>query len=112
MSKIILGKTSEIPRGTSRTYVKNGKKILVANCDGQFIAYENFCPHMGGALRSHGGCKIKCSWHGAEFDTKTGVTTNEVVPGGTLKPMTVSVEGDSLYWEPAVGEKSPYADDF
>jgi len=84
---------------------------LVANCDGQFVAYENFCPHMGGALRGDGACKIKCTWHGAAFDAKTGETTNEVVVGGKLKPMTVTAEDDSLYWEPSE-ERSPWANDF
>jgi len=112
MAKLLLGKTSEVPPNGARTFVKHGKKILVVRVDGGFVAYDNFCPHMGGALRSDGTAKLKCGWHGATFDARTGEATNEVIPGGTLDKLTVSVEGDDLYWEQPDGVKSPWADDF
>jgi len=112
MERIELGKIAEVEPGKSKTFVKHGKKILVANLAGKFVAYENLCPHMGGALRSGGSDKkFTCGWHGAQFSMETGEGLTEDMIGNKLKPMTVVVEGDTLYWEPGE-EKSPWADDF
>lgn len=112
MPRIELGKTAEIEPGRSKTFVKHGKKILVANVAGKFVAYENLCPHMGGVLRSGGSDKIfTCSWHGARFAIESGEGVSEDMIGNKLKPMAVIAEGDTLYWEQGE-ERSPWADDF
>lgn len=110
--RIELGKTEEVPEGRSKTFVKDGKKIIVANISGRFVAYENFCPHMGGALRSGGGeKKFTCGWHGSQFDIASGAGLTEDMVGTNLKTMDVVEEGGVLYWAPGE-EKSPWADDF
>lgn len=107
----LLGKIDEVPPGRSRTYVTAGKRILVVNVGGEIKAFENFCPHMGGAMR-YDGKRITCSWHGAQFDAKSGECRGGPALGSSLKPLVVRVEGDALYYEPTAGEKSPWADDF
>lgn len=110
MPKIPLGKAAEVPSGKGKTFVTLGKKILVVSVGGAFKAYENFCPHMGGALRCGGEKNLTCDWHGAQFDVQTG----EAILGaeGTrLKPMTVVEENGDLYWM-REEEKSAWADDF
>ena len=99
MTRILLGKTEEIPSGRAKTFVQSGKKILVANADGAFVAYENFCPHMGGALRSYGDCRLQCTWHGAVFDAKNGEAISGIAEGSRLKPMPIVVEDGAIYWE-------------
>jgi nitrite reductase/ring-hydroxylating ferredoxin subunit len=111
MVKIFLGRTADVPLGKSKTFVSGGKKILVANVGGTFKAYENFCPHMGGAMR-YDGKRLVCGWHGAQFDPTTGDAKGGVAEGTKLKPMTVVAEGDSLYLESEGVAKSPWADDF
>ena len=112
MARIEIGKTSEVEPGRSKTFVKHGKKILVANVGGKFVAYENFCPHMGGALRSGGSDKVfTCGWHGSRFSMETGEGLSEDMIGSALKPMTVIAEGDTLFWEQGE-ERSPWADEF
>lgn len=112
MPRIEIGKTTEVPVGRSKTFVKHGKKILVANVAGKFVAYENLCPHMGGALRSGSDeKKFTCGWHGSQFAVATGEGLSEDMIGSKLKPMIVIAEGDTLYWE-QVEERSPWADDF
>jgi nitrite reductase/ring-hydroxylating ferredoxin subunit len=112
MERIVLGKIEEVPSGAAKTFVKHGKKILVANTDGRFVAYDNTCPHMGGVLRRGGGeKKFTCGWHGATFSVETGEAINDVAYGTKLKPMTVLVENGELVWEKSE-ERSPWADDF
>jgi nitrite reductase/ring-hydroxylating ferredoxin subunit len=111
MAKIFLGKIEEVQDGRSRTFVKNGKKILVTNIGGNITAYENFCPHMGGALR-YDGKKIVCSWHGACFNAATGIATANIDEGAKLTPLTVVVEAGALYFDDSSVQKSPWADDF
>ncbi len=111
MPKILLGKTTEVPVGKSKTFVKSGKKILVANVAGVFKAYENFCPHMGGSMR-YDGKKIVCSWHGACFEAATGAGKENIAEGSALTPFSVSVEGDSLYLDEESLPASPWANDF
>ncbi len=110
MTRILLGKVAEVPPGRGKTFITQGKRIIVANIAGVFVAYENFCPHMGGMVRYDGEKKMTCGWHGAQFAAATGENISGA-DGQRLKPMTVIAEGDNLYWERA-GEKSPWADDF
>lgn len=111
MAKIFLGKIEEVPPGKSRTFVKAGKKVLVTNVAGTIVAYDNFCPHMGGALR-YDGKKIVCSWHGACFNPSTGIATANIDEGAKLTPLTVTLEAGSLYFDDGSIAKSPWADDF
>lgn len=110
MSRILLGKAADVPPGRSKTFVAHGKKVLVSNVKGTFIAYENLCPHMGGAMR-YDGERIVCSWHGAQFAPATGISTGNITEGSKLTPLEVVVEGEDLYYVPAQ-VKSPWADDF
>ena len=111
MPKLLLGKLDEVPPGKSKTFVTHGKKILIANVGGVIKAYENFCPHMGGAMR-YDGKRVVCSWHGAQFNPLTGDSIAGITEGSKLKPMTVAVEGDGIYFDTNDLPRSPWADDF
>jgi nitrite reductase (NADH) small subunit len=110
MQKILLGKAGDVPPGRGKTFVAHGTMIVVANHDGELHAYENKCPHMGGAVRYDGERKLVCSWHGAQFEAATG---DNIVgaEGQALRKMTVVVEGEDLYWMKEE-QRSPWADDF
>ena len=65
---------SEIPIGTMKKIILNGKEILVAYVEGNFYAIGSKCTHMGGDL-SKGvleGNIVKCPRHGSRFDVTTG----------------------------------------
>jgi nitrite reductase/ring-hydroxylating ferredoxin subunit len=111
MPKTLLGKASDVPVGKSKTFINAGKKILVCNVGGVIKAYENLCPHMGGAMR-YDGKKIVCSWHGACFEAATGVGKENIAEGSKLTTFTVTAEAGSLYLETEGIPKSPWADDF
>jgi nitrite reductase/ring-hydroxylating ferredoxin subunit len=64
-----------LPRGVLRRFtLPNGDEIAIYNIDGEFYATDNFCPHRGAALSDGAICGhvIECSWHGWQFDVRTG----------------------------------------
>ncbi len=67
--------TSDIPPGTKKTVFVSGKKIAIANVDGEFFAVDDSCTHQHCSLGTSGfldGSAIICSCHGAQFDVATG----------------------------------------
>lgn len=64
-----------IPEGELRVVRIENKKILLANHDRKFYAFEKNCPHMGhpledGRINPYG--EIVCSLHTYRFDLATG----------------------------------------
>ena len=65
----------EIPNGTKKTVMASGKRIALANVDGDFFAIDDTCTHQQCSLGTSGfldGSAIICSCHGAQFDVTTG----------------------------------------
>lgn len=66
---------SEISIGTKKTVIVLGKKIAIANVDGEFFAVDDTCTHQHCSLGTSGfldGSALICSCHGAQFDITTG----------------------------------------
>jgi 3-phenylpropionate/trans-cinnamate dioxygenase ferredoxin component len=104
MSLTEVCKTSQVAPGTMKAFQVEGKKILIANIDGNYYAINNACTHMGGDL-SKGtldGQIITCPRHGSRFD----VTTGKSISGPKIAFLRlttkdeiayeVKVEGDSI----------------
>lgn len=57
----------------------NGKRLLLANAEGQHYVVDEMCSHEDYSL--YLGCikdrRIKCSLHGSFFDLETGAPTVE-----------------------------------
>ncbi len=74
-----------------------GKRILVANVNGQYYAIGNTCTHRGCTV-SEGiltGDKVQCPCHGSTFNVRTG----DVVKGPAKKPepsFKLRVDGDQI----------------
>jgi nitrite reductase/ring-hydroxylating ferredoxin subunit len=109
--KVYLGKTSEVTPESGKTFVVQGKRILVINDRGVFRAFVNVCPHMGGVCRFD-GAKVYCSWHGATFHKETGVAHDEITAGAGLECLQLIVDGEMMHVELSEKAKSPWADDF
>lgn len=65
----------EIAPGTKKTVMVSGKRIAIANVDGDFFAIDDTCTHQQCSLGTSGfldGSAIICSCHGAQFDVTTG----------------------------------------
>ena len=88
----------EIPSGTKKTVMVQGKRIAIANVDGEFFAIDDTCTHQQCSLGTSGfldGSAIICSCHGAQFDVMTGAALS--LPATVdLKTYETSVEGDTI----------------
>jgi nitrite reductase/ring-hydroxylating ferredoxin subunit len=65
---------TEVPPGTAKQVIINGRKVGLYNRDGKVFALDDTCPHRGAPL-SEGECdetSVVCPWHGAAFDLATG----------------------------------------
>jgi nitrite reductase/ring-hydroxylating ferredoxin subunit len=104
-----------------RRFVSIGdKEVGVFYVDGEFVAYENRCPHQGGPVCkgrvlgrveavlgpdqrvveerfSDTDLHLVCPWHGFEFDLKTGVCPAD--GRFRLKAETVVEQGGEVYLE-------------
>jgi toluene monooxygenase system ferredoxin subunit len=74
----------------------HGKRVLVANIDGQVVAYENRCPHLGLPLSegSLDGSRLICGGHQWEYDLGAGLGINPA--SARLIPVPVLVERDVI----------------
>jgi nitrite reductase (NADH) small subunit len=114
MPEINVGPASAFADPGRKLIESGGVEIGVFKLGGEFFAYENVCPHIGGPAcqgkiiakveevvaedRTSKGLEfsktkinVVCPWHGFEFDIRTGRH-----PGNAryrLKPIKVRVEG-------------------
>ena len=115
----------EVSVGSVNDFQDPGRKIIgfenfevgVFKLDGEFYAYLNQCPHMGGPVCqgkmiakveeviaedktskgmafSKTKLHIVCPWHGFEFDIRTGVHPGN--PKARLRKIKVAVEGGDV----------------
>ena len=66
-------KTSDVPPGQMKVVNLGGEEIAIANVDGIYFAFGNFCPHEGGPLGEGEleGTAVTCPWHFTVFDVTT-----------------------------------------
>jgi 3-phenylpropionate/trans-cinnamate dioxygenase ferredoxin subunit len=69
-----VAEVSEMPVGTLKKVVLQGKEVLLANVDGVISAVDSICPHLGGdlSLGTLEGPVLTCPRHKAKFDVTTG----------------------------------------
>ncbi len=69
----------ELKPGQMKKVEVNGKKLILANADGDYYLVDEMCSHEDFSL--YLGCirdrSIKCSLHGSYFDLKTGEPLEE-----------------------------------
>ncbi|RNJ76611.1 MAG: non-heme iron oxygenase ferredoxin subunit [Nitrosopumilus sp. D6] len=99
MARILAGKISDITPGKMTKITADGKEILVANIDGSYHAIDDTCTHSGASLSegSLEGCTVKCGWHGAEFDCKTGKMSKFPAKIRDLTQYSTIIESDSIF---------------
>ena len=90
-----VAQVDEIPVGIMKSFVVEGKQILVINYDGNYYAIGGKCTHMGGDL-SKGkleGKTVTCPKHGSKFD----VTTGECVSGPKIAFVRLKTKKETTY---------------
>ncbi|MDQ3388276.1 MAG: non-heme iron oxygenase ferredoxin subunit [Gemmatimonadota bacterium] len=89
----------EIPEGELLGVEAEGKKICLANVEGEVYAFADNCSHRDfqlslGELDTE-ECTVTCEWHGAAFDIRSG----DVVCPPATRPIAVypcRIEGDHI----------------
>lgn len=94
-SEHAVARTNEIDDGERFFTLVDGNEIGIFKIDGEYYAYPNWCPHMGGPLCEgpvdgtietsfdkesletdfswgRDGEMLTCPWHGYEFDLTSG----------------------------------------
>jgi nitrite reductase (NADH) small subunit len=73
-----VARADEIPAGTAKVTIVNGRELAVFNVNGAFYAIYNICPHQGGPLAEGTlkGHTIACPWHDLAFDVRTGLASD------------------------------------
>jgi 3-phenylpropionate/trans-cinnamate dioxygenase ferredoxin component len=96
-SYIRVATAPDIPDGTVRVVVVEGKRIALCRAEGAFFAVEDLCTHDNGPLGEGTleGCEIECPRHGARFDVRTGAVT--CLPAvRPIRTFAVRVQGNDV----------------
>lgn len=96
--KVKVATVDELKENSMKLLHLNGKRIVLANSEGGFVAFEDRCPHKGGSLA--GGSimcgTVQCPWHGSQFSVNDGAVT-----AGPAKEKIdvykVDVDGSDVY---------------
>ena len=129
MREVNIGPASEFADPGRKLVGFENFEVAVFKLGGEFFAYLNHCPHMGGPacqgkmiakveeiiaedrtskgmMFSKSKLHVVCPWHGFEFDIRTGVH-----PGNSkarLRKMKVAVsDGDVIVTVPDARERVP-----
>lgn len=90
---------SDIPETGSITAYLLGREVLVTMVNGKPRAYINVCQHHGGPLVLEGD-RFTCTWHGSQYDVRTGhALTGPVRPDARLIMLPTRIEDGTLVYE-------------
>jgi 3-phenylpropionate/trans-cinnamate dioxygenase ferredoxin component len=76
MAFVNVASLRDLPEGSVLGVEAEGKRVCLANVEGEVYAFADNCSHRDFPL-SNGevdpdDCSITCEWHGARFDIRTG----------------------------------------
>ncbi len=125
MSRHIVARVGDIPPNGSRLVEVKGRRLALFHVNGEYFALTDRCPHEGGSLcagrlvgqltsKEPGTYEharpnefVQCSWHGWEFDLRTGQSWCDP---DSIRARTYQVEvepGEALAKGPFVAETFP-----
>ena len=129
MREVLIGRASEFSDPGRKLVGFEEFEVAIFKLDGEFYAYLNHCPHMGGPacqgkmiakveesiaqdrtsrgmIFSKSKMHVVCPWHGFEFDIRTGVHPGN--PKARLRRLKVVLNnGDVIVTVPNANEKVP-----
>ncbi len=76
MAFVKVASATDVPEGELLGVEAGGKRICLANVEGEVYAFADNCSHRefplsNGELDSD-DCTVTCEWHGAMFDIRSG----------------------------------------
>ena len=99
MSKtfIPVAKLTDVPPGKMKCVKLDGRKILLANVEGEIHAADETCTHEDASLclGSLKGPLVRCPLHGSRFDLRTGAALEDPAEQ-PLAIYPVRIEGDTI----------------
>ena len=125
--KHVVAAIDEVAPGTSKRVSVGGRDIALFNLGGEFFALADKCPHESGSLCKgkiiglamadepgkyklfRDGEFVKCSWHGWEFDIRTGQSWCDPRTTRVRAYDTAVAAGEELVKGPFVAETFPVA---
>ena len=129
MREVNIGPASEFADPGRKLIGFDNFEVAVFKLGGEFFAYLNHCPHMGGPacqgkmiakveeeiaedrtskgmMFSKSKLHVVCPWHGFEFDIRTGIHPGN--PRARLRKIKVAVaDGDVVVTVPDAREDVP-----
>jgi nitrite reductase/ring-hydroxylating ferredoxin subunit len=94
---VTVAQSDEIAPGEMKAIRAGRRIIVVANVDGEFVAFDDMCSHEEASL-SEGelfGDTVECPLHGAAFNVRTGAV--ESFPAtADIDTFEVLVDGDDV----------------
>ncbi len=104
----LIARVGDLAHGQSKKFIlrQSGREFeaLLINCQGNFFAYVNRCPHLGLTLDwvdnqffSVDKRYVMCANHGAVFEPATGECVWGPCVGTALEQLTLSIRGDKIF---------------
>ncbi len=91
----------ELKDGEVKRFALGPLPALLVRQGGELRAFINRCTHMGGPLRcaTHDGKPVlRCEWHEAEFDARSGEAIQGQAPSGSfLQSVPLEKREDGYY---------------
>ena len=95
--KVPAGTTADIPLGKGKVVAMGSKPVIVVNTEQGVRAFSAICTHLGCIVAyDDANSVIACPCHAGKFNPQTGAVVAGPPPA-PLPPVTVSVEGDTIY---------------
>jgi len=90
--------TADLAPGEMKLVDFDGEAIAIANVDGEYFAFNNTCPHIGGPLAEGEleGDIVTCPWHATPFNVRTGEAQEGGVTNIPVTTYEVRLEGDDI----------------
>ena len=88
---------SDLAPGAMTCVEVAGKRVLIANVDGEILATDDICTHEDASLSSGSlkGHLVRCPLHGSRFDLRTGAPLEEPAEEPLVRH-AVRIEGDHI----------------
>ncbi len=88
---------ADLGSGQIKTVEVSGKRVALANVNGQFFAIDDACTHAECSLGTEGfldGSIVTCGCHGSTFDVKSGRVLSLPAPTDVSSYETKVENGD------------------